>query len=159
MAPLRGEYRNHHQNIFRLMIHPGSRGSGVCLSLGLLACVCAVLSGALYGGAAAAALPVVSVNASDPEAAEASPDAASFTLRRTLSTGKPLTVYYKVGGTAAGGADYAALAGSVVIPAGARTSTGTPSTSCRMKTRSDTPDGGARHELVYVSVAEQKPAV
>ena len=49
---------------------------GVCLSLGLLACVCAVLSGALFGGAAAAALPVVTVNASDSEAAEAGPDAA-----------------------------------------------------------------------------------
>lgn len=92
---------------------------GVCLGLGLLACVCAVLSGALYVDAAAAALPVVTVNASDPEAAEAGPDAASFTFLRTLSTGKPLTVYYKVGGTAAGGADYATLAGSVVIPAGA----------------------------------------
>ena len=92
---------------------------GVCLGLGLLACVCAVLSGELFRDAAAAALPVVTVNASDPEAAEAGADVASFSFRRTLSTSKPLTVYYKAGGTAAGGADYATLAGSVVIPAGA----------------------------------------
>lgn len=92
---------------------------GVCLGLGLLAFVCAVLSGALFGDAAAAALPVVTVNASSPEAAEAGPDAASFTFRRTLSTGKALTVHYKVGDTAAGGTDYVTLAGSVVIPTGA----------------------------------------
>ncbi|HEX8187059.1 MAG TPA: right-handed parallel beta-helix repeat-containing protein [Pyrinomonadaceae bacterium] len=49
---------------------------GVCLGLGLLACVCAVLSGALFADAAAAALPVVTVNASVPEAAEAGPGAA-----------------------------------------------------------------------------------
>ncbi|HEX8148578.1 MAG TPA: right-handed parallel beta-helix repeat-containing protein [Pyrinomonadaceae bacterium] len=93
---------------------------GVCLCLALLACVCAALCGALYGGAAAAAsLPAVTVNASDAQAAEAGADAGAYTFRRAPATSKPLTVYYKVGGTAAAGADYNALGGSAVIPAGA----------------------------------------
>jgi parallel beta-helix repeat protein len=94
---------------------------GVCLGLALLACVCAVLSGALFADASAASLPVVTVTASDAAAAELGADTASFTFRRTPSTSKSLNIYYKVGGTAAGAADYAALSGSVVIPAGAST--------------------------------------
>src|SRR5215204_1786176 len=94
---------------------------GLCISLVLLACVCAGVSGTLFGGAAAAAasLPAVTVNATDAQAAEAGADAGAFTFRRALATNKSLTVYYKVGGTASAGSDYSALGGSAVIPAGA----------------------------------------
>jgi len=39
-------------------------------------------------------------------------------VKRTGSTAKALTVYYQTGGTAVAGTDYAALSGSIVIPAG-----------------------------------------
>ncbi len=92
---------------------------GVCLSLALFVCVCASLSGALFGGVSeAASMPAVTVTASDARAAEAGPDPGAFTFRRSVLTSKPLTVYYTVGGTAAAGADYAALSGSATIPAG-----------------------------------------
>jgi N-acetylneuraminic acid mutarotase len=64
-------------------------------------------------------LPAVSVTASDPSAAEAGPDAGTFVVSREGDTTAPLTVHYAVGGTATAGADYAALSGSAVIPAGA----------------------------------------
>ena len=92
---------------------------GVCLGLALLACVCAAPPGALQGGTAAASLPGVTVGASDAQAAESGADSGAYTFRRTLVTNKPLTVYYTVGGTASAGADYNALVGSAVIPAGA----------------------------------------
>ena len=39
-------------------------------------------------------------------------------IRRTGSTARALTVYYRTGGTAVVGTDYVALSGSIVIPAG-----------------------------------------
>ncbi|MBI5773572.1 MAG: hypothetical protein HZA89_07505 [Verrucomicrobia bacterium] len=82
-------------------------------------------------------LPVISVTASDPSASEnfSSPpggtnsdialgapivlDTGTFTVRRASSASTPLTVYYRLEGTASSGADYAALPGTVTIPAGA----------------------------------------
>jgi hypothetical protein len=60
----------------------------------------------------------VSVTAADANASEAGPDPGSFTFMRTGSIVAPLTVSYTAGGSATAGADYAALSGSVVIPAG-----------------------------------------
>jgi hypothetical protein len=60
----------------------------------------------------------VSVAASDASAGEPS-NPGAFTLSRTGSTAQALTVAYTVGGSAAPGGDYAALPGSVTIPAGA----------------------------------------
>ncbi len=48
---------------------------------------------------------------------------AVFTVTRTGITTSPLTVYYQITGTAAAGVDYAALPGSVTIPAGATSAT------------------------------------
>ena len=62
-------------------------------------------------------LPTVSVTASDPAAAE-SGEPGQFTVTRTGDTAAGLVVDYTVGGTATAGTDYAALAGTVTIPAG-----------------------------------------
>lgn len=69
--------------------------------------------------------PVVNVIASDPEATEPSPtgnrlDTATFTVYRSGRTDIPLTVFYRLGGTASNGIDYAELPHSVTIPVGAR---------------------------------------
>ncbi|MFP2929001.1 Calx-beta domain-containing protein [Pyxidicoccus sp. 3LG] len=62
--------------------------------------------------------PVVTVTASDAEAAEpANPGA--FTVTRTGPTAAPLTVSLAVSGSASSASDYRALAASVVIPEGA----------------------------------------
>jgi len=71
--------------------------------------------------------PVVTIVATDPEASEQDPrsagallDTATFSVRRTGQTNAPLTVYYRVGGSASNGVDYQRLPGKVTIPAGAR---------------------------------------
>jgi hypothetical protein len=61
--------------------------------------------------------PSVSVTASDASAGEPS-NPGAFTVSRSGATTSSLTVAYSVGGTAAAGGDYAALSGSVTIPAG-----------------------------------------
>jgi len=66
----------------------------------------------------AATLPTVTVVDSDGNAAESGANSGSFRITRSGSTGSPLTVRYALGGSAANGADYAALSGSVTIPAG-----------------------------------------
>ena len=66
-----------------------------------------------------AALPSVSVAATDATAAEAPLGTGTFTVTRTGATTAALTVAYTVAGTATAGSDYTALAGSVSIPAGA----------------------------------------
>ena len=66
----------------------------------------------LYGRAT-----VVTVAASDPRAAEANADAATFTIQRTNTRGK-LVVDYTLGGTAASGTDYEPLSGSVTMADG-----------------------------------------
>lgn len=63
-------------------------------------------------------MPVVTVTASDPKAAEPS-DPGAFTLSRSGPLKEGLTVTIAVGGSAAPGADYEALAVEVTIPAGA----------------------------------------
>ena len=78
--------------------------------------------------------PVVSVVATDPEAAEppfdplpldgalgrpVAPDTGTFTIRRSGGTNEALTVYYWLSGTAENGVDYVALPLAVTIPAGA----------------------------------------
>lgn len=68
--------------------------------------------------AAPANLPVVTIAASDATAAEPS-DPGQYIITRTGDTSSDLTVFYSIGGTATAGADYTALTGSVVIPAGA----------------------------------------
>jgi subtilase family serine protease len=60
----------------------------------------------------------VSLAVADGQAAEAGLDPASLTITRTGDTSEDLTVLYTVGGTATAGADYEALSGSLVIPAG-----------------------------------------
>ncbi|HEX8914855.1 MAG TPA: carbohydrate-binding protein, partial [Humisphaera sp.] len=65
-------------------------------------------------------LPTVTVGATDASAAEAGLDPGMVTFVRTAAdVSQPLTVRYTVGGTATNGADYAALGGTVTIPAGA----------------------------------------
>jgi len=70
--------------------------------------------------------PVVTVLASDPVATEPDPtgdhlDTATFKIHRTGSTDFPLTVYYRLGGTASNGLDYRELPHSVTIRRGERT--------------------------------------
>jgi len=65
----------------------------------------------------------VSVIASDASASETAPDAGTFTFTRTGSTAAALVVQYRVGGTATNVSDYAALSGTVTIPAGQASAT------------------------------------
>ena len=78
--------------------------------------------------------PVVTIVATDPEATEiplvppgmGRPqmiDPAVFTVSRSGPTNNPLTVFYRVSGTASNGVDYEPLPGSLTIPAGARAAT------------------------------------
>jgi 2-C-methyl-D-erythritol 4-phosphate cytidylyltransferase len=70
-----------------------------------------------------AAAPAVTITATTATATEAGPTAGQFRVTRTGSTAAALTVSYTVGGTATAGSDYAALPGSVTIPAGAGSAT------------------------------------
>ena len=72
---------------------------------------------------AGAALPVVTITATDNTAKENPLDPGIFSVSRTGSTSSALTVYYSVGGTATAGSDYTALPGSVSIPVGSSTVT------------------------------------
>jgi hypothetical protein len=62
---------------------------------------------------------VVYVLAVDPTASEAGPDTATFRVVRSGRTDLPLTVFYRLSGTASNGLDYLELPTTVVIPAGA----------------------------------------
>ncbi len=75
--------------------------------------------------------PVVSVVARDPIATEGAPypldplalvrpDTATFLIKRSGSTDRPLDVYYRLSGTAGNGVDYSELPTMVTIPEGAR---------------------------------------
>jgi hypothetical protein len=66
----------------------------------------------------AAQLPVVTISASDPSAAENGPNNGTFTIMRSGSTAAPLVIQYSTGGTATSGSDYSPLPGLVTIPAG-----------------------------------------
>lgn len=71
-------------------------------------------------------LPVITVVATDPEAAEATgvpgqPDHGVFTLTRTGDAREPLTVNFILAGTAVNGIDYALIETSATFAAGAGT--------------------------------------
>ncbi len=66
--------------------------------------------------------PIVAIAATNPNAAEPAVSGL-FTVSRTGITTSPLTVYYGIGGTATNGTDYAALPGSLVIPANSPSAT------------------------------------
>ncbi len=70
-----------------------------------------------------AGLPSVSVTATDATATEAGLSTGTFTIARTGSTAAALAVSYTMSGSATSGSDYAALTGSVIIPAGALNAT------------------------------------
>ncbi len=66
----------------------------------------------------------VAVLATDDQAQEGTPvDSGQLTFTRTGPVGQPLTVSYGVSGTAEAGLDYAALDGTVIIPANAASTT------------------------------------
>jgi subtilisin family serine protease len=67
--------------------------------------------------------PIVTIAATDSVATEAGQTTATLTLSRSGSTHEPLTVQFVVSGTATPGSDYAALTGSVTIPAESATAT------------------------------------
>jgi hypothetical protein len=62
--------------------------------------------------------PVVTVVATDGNASEPGANPGTFTVRRTGSSGRALTVEFAVNGSAVPGSDYNALTSPVVIPAG-----------------------------------------
>jgi acetyl esterase/lipase len=68
-------------------------------------------------------LPEVTVVANDSTASQAGPDPGQLTVTRTGSTAVDLAVSYTLSGTAVAGTDYAALPGSVTIPAGSASAT------------------------------------
>ncbi len=63
--------------------------------------------------------PVVTVAASQPNAADLGPTNGTFTITRVGATNASLTVYYALGGSAFNGLDYKMLSGSVTIARGA----------------------------------------
>jgi hypothetical protein len=65
------------------------------------------------------AQPVATIRATDADASEPGTNTGQFTVYRSGDLITPLTVFYLVSGTASNGVDYAALPGSVTIPAGA----------------------------------------
>ena len=67
----------------------------------------------------ASSLPVVRASAADGTATETGPTGGAMLVARSGDTSSALTVTYTVGGTATADSDYAALSGTVTIPAGA----------------------------------------
>jgi hypothetical protein len=95
-------------------------------------------------GSNAAAQPTITLVTSDPAAAEAGRDSATFTVTRSGDTSKALEVEYGTAGNAQADDDYTPLAGSVSIPAGATSATFT------LTPKNDTTVEGA--ETVIVSL-------
>jgi hypothetical protein len=62
-------------------------------------------------------MPTVTIRATDPDASEAG-DNGEFTFERTGDSGTPLTVFYSTQGSAAPGADYVSLSGTVSFGTG-----------------------------------------
>ena len=75
-----------------------------------------------YMGTVIRAEPVVTIEATDPSAAEPS-DPGFFTVSLSKPVGAPVTVFYTTSGTATPGTDYQAFSGSVTIPAGSTSTT------------------------------------
>jgi Metallo-peptidase family M12B Reprolysin-like/Calx-beta domain len=67
--------------------------------------------------------PVVSIAATDTDAAETGLDAGVFRVSRTGPTTNNLIVSYSISGTATSGADFTPLSGSVTIPTGSPSAT------------------------------------
>ena len=93
--------------------------------------VCAWLTGSLLllladrspaqiTGTSNTTLPVVTIQAPDPEASEPGTNTGRFVLLRAGPTNLMLSLFLEVGGTASNGVDYAAIPGWVSIPAGVR---------------------------------------
>lgn len=76
-------------------------------------------AGQLVVSPSAPAQVVATIRASDADASEPGTNPGQFIVTRTGDFIAPLTVSYLVAGTASNGVDYAALPGSVTIPAGA----------------------------------------
>jgi hypothetical protein len=70
-----------------------------------------------------AAIPVVTLTASDPDAAESAGNVGQFTLSRSGSTAAALTVNLSVSGTATSGADYSLISTTQTFAAGQSTLT------------------------------------
>jgi serine protease len=85
-------------------------------------CGAGIIDAAAATTAAAVAGPSVTVSATDA-AAEAGLDPGTFTVTRSVVTASPLTVNYSMSGTATQGSDYAAVSGSVIIPASTASAT------------------------------------
>lgn len=73
--------------------------------------------------AATAAMTIVTVSASDADAAEAGLNPGTFSITRVGDTASALTVNYTIGGTATSGSDFTAVSGSVIIASGSSTAT------------------------------------
>ena len=67
--------------------------------------------------------PSVTIDATDPDAAEVGGDSGTFTISRTGPTTGSLTVNYTITGSATNGTDYTTLPTSATIPAGASSTT------------------------------------
>ena len=65
-------------------------------------------------------IPVVSIRATDPRASLAG-DTATFTVFREGNTNMSVNLFYRIGGTASNGVDYATIPNRISIPAGAYT--------------------------------------
>ena len=68
-------------------------------------------------------LPGVTIEANLSDASETGPTAGQFTVTRTGATASPLTVNYRISGTAINGTDYSTISTSVTIPASSATAT------------------------------------
>lgn len=78
-----------------------------------------------------AGLPIVSILAPDPLAAEPGADTGTFVISRDRDTNSALSVTFTVGGSATSGTDFNSIGTSVIIPAGA------DSTSVTLTARDD----------------------
>ena len=64
--------------------------------------------------------PVIRIMATDPMAREGTTNVGRFRILSSKPVPAPLTVYYRVGGTASNGVDYLEIPGQATLPAGAR---------------------------------------
>src|SRR5207249_1028576 len=73
----------------------------------------------LYHLPSTAAKPLVTVKASDRAAEKSMGDPGVFTITLSKAAASPLTVSYRLSGTAINGVDYSPLGNTATIPAGA----------------------------------------
>jgi hypothetical protein len=60
--------------------------------------------------------PTVTIRIVDPKASESGKDRGKLAVKRTGDISRPLTVYYRVAGSATNGIDYRNLSGKLTIP-------------------------------------------